>query len=83
MVQKLILSDRLASIGELVSGVAHELNNPLTSIIGFSQLIIDGKAETNLKEDLNIVYREAQRAAGIVKNLLPLQKACSVQQRGR
>ncbi len=84
MEQKLILSDRLASIGELVSGVAHELNNPLTSIIGFSQLIIDGKAETNLEEDLNIVYSEAQRAAGIVKNLLTFaRKHAPVKQPGQ
>jgi signal transduction histidine kinase len=84
MEQRLILSDRLASIGELVSGVAHELNNPLTSIIGFSQLIMDGKAETDLEEDLNIVYREAQRAAGIVKNLLTFaRKHAPVKQAGQ
>jgi PAS domain S-box-containing protein len=84
MEQRLILSDRLASIGELVSGVAHELNNPLTSIIGFSQLIIDGKIETDIEEDLNIVYREAQRAADIVRNLLTFaRKHAPVKQAGQ
>jgi PAS domain S-box-containing protein len=84
MEQRLILSDRLASIGELVSGVAHELNNPLTSIIGFSQLIKDGQAGDDLEEDLNIVYREAQRAANIVKNLLTFaRKHAPVKQAGQ
>jgi PAS domain S-box-containing protein len=68
--EQLILADRLASIGELSSGIAHELNNPLTSVIGFSQLLIEGDVPDNIKEDLSIVYSEAQRAASIVKNLL-------------
>jgi PAS domain S-box-containing protein len=68
--EQLILADRLASIGELSSGIAHELNNPLTSVIGFSQLLIEGDVPDDIKEDLSIVYSEAQRAASIVKNLL-------------
>ena len=68
--EQLILADRLASIGELSSGIAHELNNPLTSVIGFSLLLIEGDVHDNIKEDLSIVYSEAQRAASIVKNLL-------------
>jgi len=70
MEEQLILTDRLASIGELSSGIAHELNNPLTSVIGFSQLIMDGDVPENIKENLSIVNSEAQRAAGIIKNLL-------------
>jgi len=70
MEEQLILTDRLASIGELSSGIAHELNNPLTSVIGFSQLLIQGNVPDNIKEDLSIIYSEAQRAAVIVKNLL-------------
>jgi PAS domain S-box-containing protein len=70
MEEQLILTDRLASIGELSSGIAHELNNPLTSVIGFSQLLMEGDVPASMKEDLGIVYSEAQRAAAIVKNLL-------------
>jgi signal transduction histidine kinase len=70
MEEQLILTDRLASIGELSSGIAHELNNPLTSVIGFSQLLMQGDIPDNIKEDLGIIYSEAQRAAVIVKNLL-------------
>jgi PAS domain S-box-containing protein len=70
MEEQLILTDRLASIGELSSGIAHELNNPLTSIIGFSQLLMEGDVPANMKEGMGIVNSEAQRAAAIVKNLL-------------
>lgn len=70
MEQQLILTDRLASVGELASGVAHELNNPLTSVIGFSQLLMEGEIPNNIKEDLSLINSEAQRAASVVKNLL-------------
>jgi len=70
MEEQLMLTDRLASIGELASGIAHELNNPLTSVIGFSQLLMEENIPDNLKEDLGTIYSEAQRASSIVKNLL-------------
>ena len=70
MEEQLVMTDRLASIGELSSGIAHELNNPLTSVIGFSQLLMEGDVPDSIKEDLGIVHSEAQRAAAIVKNLL-------------
>jgi PAS domain S-box-containing protein len=70
MDQQLVLNGRLASVGELAAGVAHELNNPLTSVIGFSQQLMGREISDDIKEDLSIVYSEAQRAAGIVKNLL-------------
>ena len=70
MEQQLILTDRLASIGELASGIAHELNNPLTSVIGFSQLLLDRDLADDIKSDIEVVCSEAQRATAIVKNLL-------------
>jgi PAS domain S-box-containing protein len=70
MEEQLIVTDRLASIGELSSGIAHELNNPLTSVIGFSQLLMEGDVPDNIRENLATIYAEAQRAAIIVKNLL-------------
>lgn len=76
----LILQDRMASIGQLTSGVAHELNNPLTSIIGFSDILLQKKLDDDIKNDLKIINDEAHRTAKIVKNLLtfarqqPLEK---------
>jgi PAS domain S-box-containing protein len=68
--EQLMMTDRLASIGELASGTAHELNNPLTSIIGFSQLLIESDVPDNIRDDVNLIYSQAQRAAEVVKNLL-------------
>jgi len=70
MEEQLIITDRLVSVGELAAGIAHELNNPLTSVIGFSQLLLDGNTADEVKKDLKIIYSEAQRAAEVVKNLL-------------
>ncbi len=68
--ERLMMTDRLASIGELASGTAHELNNPLASVIGFSQLLMKRDVPDDIKEDLGLIHSEAQRCANIVKNLL-------------
>jgi len=71
MREQLMITDRLASLGELTSGIAHELNNPLTSVIGFSDLLADRKdLPDDVKEDLKLINKEAQRTSNIVKNLL-------------
>jgi PAS domain S-box-containing protein len=68
--ERLSLADRLASVGKMSSGIAHELNNPLTSIIGLSQLLLDEAIPAEYKEDLSAIYSEAVRASNVVKNLL-------------
>jgi signal transduction histidine kinase len=70
MEEQLIVTDRLASIGELASGIAHELNNPLTGVIGFSELLLEKNVPIEIREDIAIIHNEAMRAAGVVKNLL-------------
>jgi PAS domain S-box-containing protein len=70
MEERLIETDRLASIGELAAGIAHELNNPLTSVIGFSQLLMEKDVADDVREDIKVIYGEAQRTAQVVKGLL-------------
>lgn len=68
---QLIRSARLAAVGEMAAGMAHELNNPLTSIIGFVELAVDAvPPESALRADLELVLKEAQRARGVLRNLL-------------
>jgi signal transduction histidine kinase len=68
--EQLIITDRLASVGELAAGIAHELNNPLTGVIGFAQMVLDKDMPDGVREDIQVVYSEAQRAAQVVRNLL-------------
>jgi len=68
--QKAYLASRLASVGEMASGIAHEINNPLTAVIGFAQLVRDANIPDEVKEDVGIIQEEAQRAAGVAKSLL-------------
>ena len=70
MQAQLVVTDRLASIGELASGIAHELNNPLTGVIGFSELLMGRDIPGEIKEDLQVINREAKRTAQVVRNLL-------------
>ena len=70
MQEQLMLTDRLASIGQLTSGIAHELNNPLTGVIGFSDLLLRRDLPADIKEDLETVNREAKRTSTVVKGLL-------------
>ena len=67
---RLLMTDRLASLGELASGAAHELNNPLTSIIGFSQLLMEKEVPDDIHEDLRLINNEARRAVIVTNNLL-------------
>jgi two-component system, NtrC family, sensor kinase len=63
-------TEKLAAIGELVAGVAHELNNPLTGISTFAQLLLEDELQTEQKESVSLIKREADRAITVIRDLL-------------
>ena len=68
---RLMESDRLAAVGELVAGVAHEVNNPLSSISAFAQLLLrDASLAPGQRESIEVIRAETMRASQVVKDLL-------------
>ena len=66
---QLVQSERLAAMGAMIGGVAHELNNPLTSILGVSELLQDSQTTDAARKQIAILQQQARRAAEIVHNL--------------
>lgn len=71
MEKRLAQSEKIAALGRFLSGIAHELNNPLTAIIGFTELLlIRGAIAPTVRNQLEIINQEAERSKNIVHNLL-------------
>ncbi len=67
-------TEKLAALGELVAGVAHELNNPLTGISMFAQLLLDESLDEDQRESVRMIKREADRAVGVIRDLLAFSR---------
>jgi two-component system NtrC family sensor kinase len=88
MRQQLFQSDKMASLGQLAAGVAHEINNPLTGVLTYSSYLLkQAKDNPELAADLNVIVRETKRSREIVKQLLdfsrqsvPKKVKCNVNQ---
>ena len=67
--QQVVQSERLAAMGAMIGGVAHELNNPLTTIMGVSELLQDTETNESSRKQLAMLQQQARKAADIVQNL--------------
>jgi two-component system, NtrC family, sensor kinase len=77
---KMMHTEKMAAVGQLVAGVAHEVNNPLAAILGFTDLLLENKSvPDNAKEDLRVILAEAQRTKTIVQNLLSFARQMPAQ----
>ncbi len=68
--EQLIQSEKLSAVGEFVAGVAHELNNPLAAVMGFSELLGQADVDAKYRRQLDLIYKAAQRCQKIVQSLL-------------
>jgi PAS domain S-box-containing protein len=80
--EQLIQAEKLAAMGQMLAGVAHELNNPLTAILGVTELLREGQTDPEAtRRQLEITHRQARRAARIVQNLLEFSRPASPQKK--
>ncbi|MFQ5670840.1 MAG: ATP-binding protein [Acidobacteriota bacterium] len=74
-------AEKMFVLGEMLAGIAHELNNPLASVVGFSQLLLRNASDAGTRRRLEILVGESQRARRIVQNLLEVVRVQPAEQR--
>src|SRR6266403_2184979 len=80
--EQLIQAEKLAAMGQMLAGVAHELNNPLTAILGVTELLREREGtDDSTRRQLELTHRQARRAARIVQNLLEFSRPASPQKK--
>ncbi|MGB4268786.1 MAG: cache domain-containing protein [Spirochaetota bacterium] len=72
---QILQSEKLASLGRLASGIAHEINNPLTAILTYSSLLLEDLKDTDFEEDLRVIIKETLRCRDIVRNILDFARS--------
>lgn len=78
--EQLFMNSKLASLGELAAGVAHEVNNPLTTVVGYAQYHLMADTDPEIREDLRKIYEDGRRAQDIVSSLLSFARSSQHQE---
>ncbi len=79
--EQLIQSEKLSAVGEFVAGVAHELNNPLAAVMGFSELLRGADIDPKYHRQLDLIYKASQRCQKIVQSLLSFSRRHQVERK--
>jgi PAS domain S-box-containing protein len=79
--QRSQIASRLATVGEMAAGIAHEINNPLTTVIGYTELLMQSDIPENIRKDLRFINSGAQRVADIVRRMLTFARQTKPERR--